>query len=81
MMKLDIKKKEQELNRLKQQEQREKNKRRKERTHRLITKGALLEKYFEAEDLSIDETEKLLLELQVIAQSKVKQMKEQKKSN
>lgn len=46
MDKLDVKKKEQELNRLKQQEQREKNKRRKEQTHRLITKGALLEKIF-----------------------------------
>ncbi|MDN6166793.1 MAG: DUF3847 domain-containing protein, partial [Tetragenococcus koreensis] len=67
MMKLDIKKKEQELNRLKQQEQREKNKRRKERTHRLITKGALLEKYFEIADFNIDETKELLSNLQSIA--------------
>ena len=78
MDKLDVKKKEQELNRLKQQEQREKNKRRKEQTHRLITKGALLEKYFEIADFSIDETEALLRDLQSIA---TKQIKTQKKSD
>lgn len=78
MDKLDVKKKEQELNRLKQQEQREKNKRRKERTHRLITKGALLEKYFEIADFSIDETEALLRDLQSIA---TKQIKTKKKSD
>lgn len=33
---------------------------RKKRANRLIQKGALLEKYFEAENLSIDETEELL---------------------
>jgi len=36
------------------------NKKRKERTRRLIQKGALLEKYFECEHLNIDETEELL---------------------
>lgn len=78
MDKLDVKKKVQELNRLKQQEQREKTKRRKERTHRLITKGALLEKYFDIADFSIDETEALLINLQSIA---TKQIKTQKKSD
>lgn len=33
---------------------------RKKRANRLIQKGALVEKYFESEDLSIDETEDLL---------------------
>lgn len=33
---------------------------RKERTRKLIQKGALLEKYFKAENLSIDESEDLL---------------------
>lgn len=33
---------------------------RKKRTHRLIQKGALLEKYFEIEDYSIQETEEIL---------------------
>ena len=33
---------------------------RKERASRLINKGALLEKYFECEDLTIEETEELL---------------------
>ena len=78
MDKLDVKKKVQELNRLKQQEQREKTKKRKERTHRLITKGALLEKYFDIADFSIDETEALLKDLQSIA---TKQIKTQKKSD
>lgn len=39
---------------------RENNKQRKERAHRLIQKGALLEKYFEVQNLDIDETEQLL---------------------
>ncbi|PEB42221.1 hypothetical protein [Bacillus pseudomycoides] len=39
---------------------RENNKNRKERAHRLIQKGALLEKYFEIQNLNIDETEQLL---------------------
>lgn len=33
---------------------------RKARTRRLIQKGALLEKYFQAENLSLDDTEELL---------------------
>ncbi len=38
----------------------ESQKKRKERSRRLIQKGALFEKYFEAENLSIDESEELL---------------------
>lgn len=38
----------------------ENNRKRKERTRRLIQKGALLEKYFDCDNLSIDETESLL---------------------
>ena len=33
---------------------------RKERTHRLIQKGALVEKYFDIAHLSVEETEELL---------------------
>ncbi len=36
------------------------NAKRRARTRRLIQKGALLEKYFNAYDLSVEETEKLL---------------------
>lgn len=36
------------------------NKERKKRAHRLIQKGALVEKYFECEHLSPEETEELL---------------------
>ena len=60
---LNIKKKEQELNRLKRDIQRDSQKERKLRTHYLIQKGALLESYFDIKDLSVDETEKLLKEL------------------
>ena len=38
----------------------ESTKKRKERTRKLIQKGALLDKYFEIENLSIDETEDFL---------------------
>lgn len=38
----------------------ESTKERKERTRKLIQKGALLDKYFETENLSIDETEDFL---------------------
>ena len=38
----------------------ESQKKRKARSRRLIQKGALFEKYFEAENLSIDESEELL---------------------
>lgn len=48
-----VEKKELELNRLK-------NINRKERASRLIQKGALLEKYFDIYDLSIEDTEKFL---------------------
>lgn len=48
------------LERTKLQRNRLKNIDRKERAHRLITKGALLEKYFEAEKLTPEETEELL---------------------
>lgn len=60
---LNIKKKEQELNRLKRDIQRDSQKERKLRTHNLIQKGALLESYFDIKDLSVDETEVLLKEL------------------
>lgn len=53
----NIKKSFQELNRIQQQIQREKNRERKERTRRLIQKGALAEKYFQIENLTPDETE------------------------
>lgn len=49
----EIERKELERNRLK-------NLDRKERASRLIQKGALLEKYFDIYDLSIEDTEKLL---------------------
>ncbi|MFW3589124.1 hypothetical protein ACODGV_12260 [Vagococcus fluvialis] len=38
----------------------EQNINRKQRTRRLIQKGALLEKYFEVDNLSVDETEEFL---------------------
>ncbi|RAK47855.1 hypothetical protein BHX94_12295 (plasmid) [Macrococcoides bohemicum] len=38
----------------------ENNQARKERTRRLIQKGALLEKYFELDEKSVEETEELL---------------------
>lgn len=55
-----IKKTEAQIERAKLQRNRLKNIDRKERAHRLIRKGALLEKYFEVEDLTPDETEELL---------------------
>jgi len=48
---------EQEINNIELSLQRQKEKERKARTHRLIQKGALAEKYFEISDLSPDETE------------------------
>lgn len=56
----EIKKTEAQIEKAKLQRNRLKNIDRKERAHRLIRKGALLEKYFEAEDLTPDETEELL---------------------
>lgn len=55
-----IKKLEQEKNRLERSLSRDNHEERKKRTRRLIQKGALLEKYFEAEHLSVEETEELL---------------------
>lgn len=55
-----IKKLEQEKNRLERSLSRDHQVERKKRTRRLIQKGALLEKYFESEHLSVEETEKLL---------------------
>lgn len=43
--------------------QREKQRSRKERTHRLIQKGALLEKYFDLYETSVEDTEIFLKEL------------------
>ncbi|MFV8807997.1 hypothetical protein [Aerococcus urinaeequi] len=53
----NIKKSFQELNRIQQQIQREQIRERKQRTRRLIQKGALAEKYFQIENLTPDETE------------------------
>lgn len=55
-----IKKLEQEKNRLEQSILLDNLSERKKRTRRLIQKGALLEKYFEAEHLTVDQTEELL---------------------
>ncbi|MEC0434416.1 hypothetical protein P8832_09610 [Bacillus subtilis] len=59
-----LKKLEQEKNRLelsiKRSQLSNSSKERKERTRRLIQKGALLEKYFDCEDLTEEETEELL---------------------
>ena len=55
-----IKKLEQEKNRLERSLSRDHQIERKKRTRRLIQKGALLEKYFEAEHLTVEETEDLL---------------------
>lgn len=73
MSNLDIKKKEQEIRRLQRQMQRDSERLRKERTHRLIQKGALLEAYFDMRDSSIEETEKVL---NIIA-PEVKKIREQ----
>jgi len=53
-----------EKNRLQLEIQKEKDKERKQRTRRLIQKGALLEKYLNMEDLSVEETEIFLRKLQ-----------------
>lgn len=73
MSDLDIKKKEQEIRRLQRQIQRDSEKLRKERTHRLIQKGALLEAYFDMRDTSVEETKKIL---NIIA-PEVKKIREQ----
>lgn len=56
----DIKKTNAEIEKAELKKNRLKKINRKERAHRLITKGAMLEKYFECEHLSVDETEELL---------------------
>lgn len=63
MTEYNIKKKIQEMNRIELEIKRQKEKDRKERTRRLIKKGALLEKYFDLENTSVDETEIFLKEL------------------
>lgn len=73
MSNLDIKKKEQEIRQLQRQMQKDSERLRKERTHRLIQKGALLEAYFDMRDSSIEETEKVL---NIIAHE-VKKIREQ----
>lgn len=55
-----IKKLLQEKNRLERSLLLDNQSERKKRTRRLIQKGALLEKYFEAELLTVEETEELL---------------------
>lgn len=55
-----IKKTEAQIEKAKLQRNRLKNISRKERAHRLIRKGDLLEKYFECDDLTPDQTEELL---------------------
>lgn len=65
-MDYNVKKTTQEINRLNRSNTLQKEKERKERTHRLIQKGALLEKYFSIEHLSVDDTEKLLKKLSPI---------------
>lgn len=52
-----------EKNKLDLQIEREKEQQRKDRTRRLIRKGALLEKYFNIEELTVEETEIFLKEL------------------
>jgi len=52
-----------EKNKLDLQIKREKEQQRKDRTRRLIRKGALLEKYFNIEELTVEETEIFLKEL------------------
>lgn len=56
----ELKKTEQQKERILAKINLENQKRRKQRAHKLIQKGALLEKYFEADKLSIEDTEKLL---------------------
>ncbi|OFS55457.1 hypothetical protein HMPREF2664_04440 [Staphylococcus sp. HMSC064E03] len=56
----DIKKTNAEIEKAELRKNRLKKIDRKERAHRLIRKGAMLEKYFECEHLSPNETEELL---------------------
>ena len=52
-----------EKNKLDLQIKREKEQQRKNRTRRLIRKGALLEKYFNIEELTVEETEIFLKDM------------------
>ncbi|GEQ33606.1 hypothetical protein B795N_14880 [Marinilactibacillus psychrotolerans] len=65
-MDFNVKKTTQEINRGNRLDILQSDRLRKERTHRLIQKGALLEKYFDIKHLSIDDTEKLLKKLSPI---------------
>ena len=56
----NIKKKQQEVNRLQREMTRETQKQRKLRTHNLIKKGAMLEVFFDIKELNVEETEVLL---------------------
>lgn len=58
-LKTDIQK----YNQLHNQIRREKEKERKQRTHQLIQKGALLEKYFNLQEVSPEDTEVFLKNL------------------
>lgn len=63
MAKKTYKQLQQQLNKEKLQLQKEKQRARKERTHRLIQKGALLEKYFDLYETSVEDTEIFLKKL------------------
>lgn len=63
MAKKTYKQLQQQLNQEKLQLQKEKQRARKERTHRLIQKGALLEKYFDLYETSVEDTEIFLKKL------------------
>ena len=54
--KFNVKKKQQEVNRLQREMTRENQKQRKLRTHNLIKKGAMLESFFDIKDLDVEET-------------------------
>lgn len=62
-MDYNIKKTNQEINRSAREIKRIRDKERKERTHRLVQKGALLEKYFDIAELDVEATENLLKKL------------------
>lgn len=63
MTKKTYKQLQQQLNNEKLKLQKEKQRLRKERTHRLIQKGALLEKYFDLHETTVEDTEMFLKEL------------------
>ena len=58
--KFNVKKKQQDVNRLQREVIRENQKQRKLRTHNLIKKGAMLEVFFDIKELNVEETEALL---------------------